>query len=90
MSKARSTLTLFAACMALLTIYFLMTKQQLFGSQWLIGFASSLAGTIISFCGPFQARKRSIWCAAVATANFLLLSWYIFIFSPLAVIIFGP
>lgn len=90
MSKARSTLTLLATCMALLTVYFLITKQQLFGSQWLIGFASSLAGSIISLFGPFQARKQSSWCAAIAMVNFLLLSWYIFMFSPLAVLIFGP
>ncbi|ANY66378.1 hypothetical protein BBD42_07830 [Paenibacillus sp. BIHB 4019] len=93
MSTAHSKLTLIAAlaaCMALLTVYFLMTKQQLFGSQWLIGFASSLAGSILSFCGPFQARKQSLWHAAVAWVNFLLFGWYIFMFSPLAVLFFGP
>ncbi|MGG4145058.1 hypothetical protein ABEW34_18260 [Paenibacillus algorifonticola] len=90
MSKARSMLTLLAAFMALLTVYFLMTKQQLFGSQWLIGFASSLAGSILSLCGPFQARKQSIGYAAVAWVNFVLFGWYIFMFSPLAVLFFGP
>ncbi|PZD93750.1 hypothetical protein DNH61_21340 [Paenibacillus sambharensis] len=88
--RIQAFFTLLAVLFALLNTYLLFAPVELYSSEWLPGFLAGLSGSIASYAGPFQQRKDSPWQLIITWVNFLFLTWYLLLLTPLAVLLFGP